>query len=517
MSQGGIMAMLVVLFPLACMITLSVESGYPFSGDNQNDLTVPGVIPTNVTGISLVNNLITYIAPYTFSNHTHLTTLNLNDNRITEIDDLAFAGTQIEHLQLSGNNLTEFPDLSAISTTLKTLYLRQNKITLQSVEFNGTFYLLEYVSLANNELTAFPTLPKACADHMTLDVSHNSFHKIESPAFTGLQECSPEAVYMSLNKDGGSILNQIYAGLSQSLLRLYVEHSMDTTTITTIPPFNALRVLSISYIAYQTTFPDVSAVQGTLVELSINYNPNMGDPQQKWLNDTLSMMTNLRYFQVMGNNLTTFIDVTQTNPNLYEFKINGNPIVCNCSVAWMKIAQITSNRLKVYTDLICSGPPGVQGRHWNTLSLADICDEYNSTDDTTTFLPSTVLGSSSLLTTPLTTSVLMTAANTAEVFDDPGGKKELVSPTKTGYYYDYKRSIKILNLYCMYLCSLFLLMWIYFNRRMSSQWMCLDDQGWPYRHQLPCWRSIAGVHRSLSLPMSEDMFDCPLLFLLLQL
>lgn len=90
---------------------------------------VPPDIPSNVCLIVINDNYITSFREFEFSRFPALELVNAMSNKLSYLDEYAFASTKVSELKLGKNSLTEFPDLDSIKLSLVKLYLIGNLIT----------------------------------------------------------------------------------------------------------------------------------------------------------------------------------------------------------------------------------------------------------------------------------------------------------------------------------------------------------------------------------------------------
>lgn len=110
---------------------------------------------TLLMNISLANNQIKVIGPYTFSNHPHLHEVNLEKNEIYELDRLAFVNLpNLSRVNFDHNRLEVIQDdtFEALSK-LSELLLRNNSISKLTREIFKGLGNLKVLNLSFNKLT----------------------------------------------------------------------------------------------------------------------------------------------------------------------------------------------------------------------------------------------------------------------------------------------------------------------------------------------------------------------------
>ena len=112
-----------------------------------------------------------------YAEFQQLSKLSLSDNVITNIDDTAFCGTQIEDLNLSDNLHSGVPDLCCIAGTLRRLTLSYNDLYV--LHGLGCLNVLSFLDVSWNLMSIIDVdlLPPSLAK---LVVSGNPLSSIES-------------------------------------------------------------------------------------------------------------------------------------------------------------------------------------------------------------------------------------------------------------------------------------------------------------------------------------------------
>lgn len=105
--------------------------------------------------ISLGNNQVKIIGPYTFANHPHLHEINLEKNEIYELDRLALVNLpNLNRLNLDHNRLEVIQDDTFdVLSKLSELLLRNNSISKLTREIFKGLGNLKVLNLSFNKLT----------------------------------------------------------------------------------------------------------------------------------------------------------------------------------------------------------------------------------------------------------------------------------------------------------------------------------------------------------------------------
>ncbi|KAM0681470.1 hypothetical protein GINT2_000672 [Glugoides intestinalis] len=180
---------------------------------------------TNLESLRLENNNIKELQPNIFNNLQKLESLNLSDNKLTELPSCVFDGlVNLKSLWLPNNNIKELqPNIFNNLQKLEYLRLYSNKLTeIPSCVFDGLVNLielwlehnnikelqpnlfnklqkLEYLNLSNNKLTEFPEgILSELRSLQELNLSRNEIKSFPIGSFTGLKKL--KILFLSNNK-----------------------------------------------------------------------------------------------------------------------------------------------------------------------------------------------------------------------------------------------------------------------------------------------------------------------------
>ncbi|CAB0019135.1 unnamed protein product [Nesidiocoris tenuis] len=204
--------------------------------------------------INLSHNAISKIEPGAFENCVNITVLDLSYNKISEFgprvfDEVSFA----TELQLSYNNLTDLSKVPLANMTgLKTL------------------------NVTNNQLRTIPrnTFPKLYELH-TIDVSHNEISEIYNGVFQTLFGLRYLNMSYNLLKD----IKSATFGPVPTLLELDMSHNtLSEVSRGALNRLVSLQQLSVAYNQLTTIFQIPSA----LSRLYLNYNEIATIPARAW-------------------------------------------------------------------------------------------------------------------------------------------------------------------------------------------------------------------------------------------
>ena len=148
------------------------------------------------------SNRLTVLPPETMRLLTAVDYLDVNNNRLTALPDLA-ANTALRYLYVHINRLTQLPDLTknaalfslsvhnnrltqlpdlSTNTALRYLTLYNNRLT--QIPDLSTNTALWYLSVGNNRLTHIPTLVDRLPSLKYLDVSNNTVTSLDTLTVT---------------------------------------------------------------------------------------------------------------------------------------------------------------------------------------------------------------------------------------------------------------------------------------------------------------------------------------------
>lgn len=238
----------------------------------------------SLTVLRLCGNRLVHLEEGLFRTSKNLKELYLNDNQFLEVPTTALADTvHIRYLSLSRNLLLsiedgDMPNLSE----LRTLLLDSNVISDIHPDGLSTVISLDHLDLSDNNLTAMPTLSLAKLSSLTtLRLSGNFITHIPPVAFKGLFHLKV------LKVDRLETLQQIDT-------RAFVDNI-------------------------------------NLEKVHMDYNIGI----EKLPTRLFHGNPKIKYISVRYNNLQTLEAIHFPLDQLYELRVGGNPLNCNCSLGWL--------------------------------------------------------------------------------------------------------------------------------------------------------------------------------------
>jgi Leucine-rich repeat (LRR) protein len=123
-----------------------------------------------LTDINLGKNRIVSIPDNLLNLLTNLEILDLRENFLSAIPDVAGPQNTLRYLDISQNDFMRFPSLGQLSRSLRYLNIANNKLDAVSRTQIEDIPTLEVLDMSNNEMTSFPNLCTMSGD-TTLNIS----------------------------------------------------------------------------------------------------------------------------------------------------------------------------------------------------------------------------------------------------------------------------------------------------------------------------------------------------------
>ncbi|VEN50585.1 unnamed protein product [Callosobruchus maculatus] len=345
----------------------------------------------NLVSLNLSDNRIKTLGNSNFNSQKNLTNLDVSNNQIENITKDSLKGLKVlTHLDLSNNTLQDihsmaFRDLHSL-TILK---LNANKLVHLEEHMFKNNKELRKLYLSDNQFLRIPTAALADALHLHfLTLSRNLLLSIEENEMPSLPELHAfhldSNIISEIHPDGLSGLpvleyldlcdNNLTAMPTESLAKLSSLNMLKLSGnfITAIPPvaFKGLFHLKVIKIDRLEVLEgiDVRAFVDNinLEKVIMDFNVKVRTLPTRLFHSN----PKLRYISVRYNSLETLDATHFPLDQLFELKIGGNPLQCNCSMGWLwqvikegksKPLNQTDNLLLDENDIICSGPEELSG------------------------------------------------------------------------------------------------------------------------------------------------------------
>lgn len=340
----------------------------------------------SLTHLDLHRNKISVVEARCFQELHDLNFLDLSDNELGSFEYGAFVGLfQLREISLSRNNLETLPlGLFVQSPHLETVVLDGNRLTTLSVHvFDGVDSLLR-LSLAKNSLTF---MPPGVYDHLeSLVLDENEI----KPVFVSEQPQFPRLRRLSMN---GCSIQKLPAGVfkhTPQLQKLELHsNSLDvfpTEALSDLGHLNELNLglnyfsgigsdslrglknlekLTVLGCAYDVDFElaqDAFKHSMNLKQLKIAKCPGLVSLHEH----TVSRLPYLEELDLYDNNLATIPENFADWKKLLHFDVSGNPLHCDCSLAWL--TEYSGENYQNSASTYCNSPKNSLGKRVESLS-----------------------------------------------------------------------------------------------------------------------------------------------------
>ncbi|CAG7818127.1 unnamed protein product [Allacma fusca] len=331
--------------------------------------------------IDLSSNRIMRIPGRSFRNLAGLEKFEGRENRITSVDSGALSSSEkLQVLDLAHNALATIPDLIKSNPTLKVLDLSHNQINkIDADVFKRSSNLVE-LYLNDNKIKAIPSKTFEDMETLTiLDVDGNDVEEIQPDTFKNL----PRLIYLRLSRNKiRAIRNAAFTDLSTldgldlqendletigdsafertgALKYLNLSHNnFDSMSRMGLFPLSSLEVLDTSYNRIRDVDSKSLKHLQWLVELRMNDNGICRLPVGIF--DGMSRLKML----VLRNNLLSHIYESvfyKLKNNIAFLDISGNPISCDCELAWLR-NLVTREAVQELVEATCDSPNDLKGK-----------------------------------------------------------------------------------------------------------------------------------------------------------
>ncbi|XP_014486507.1 PREDICTED: leucine-rich repeats and immunoglobulin-like domains protein 1 [Dinoponera quadriceps] len=345
--------------------------------------------------LNLSHNEINRLERSSYCTLPSLKVLDLSHNNLTDFRDFLDAVPRLEHLDLSSNSLSNLEASLAYMEFLKSLRISDN--FLLSLNFVHLPLRLKELHAKGNLISVLEA-PKKILIHV-LNLENNRIIDLTGEEFTLLEELR------HLNVRGNSL-----SGFPPVTLKHIKSLDLSFNNLTTIPEsisttyFPALKVLKVSgnrledlilqselkLEAFEASHMD------TIEEIREDTFGRLSPRENGCINVTISNCSKLRaiaedafrYMNVCSLDLSNnrfahfpsrlISDSRNKNPN-YLVNLQGNPLVCNCSLQWMLdelVPYLYKTQPRLLEELRCAGPPvfaKLRLAHWYRWQNKEFC------------------------------------------------------------------------------------------------------------------------------------------------
>lgn len=283
---------------------------------------IPDGIPSNVTGLLLSNNNITFINFDQLAVYPQLTDLMINDNGATKFQ-LSKPLKKLQRLSLRDNKISFIParNLTRLKS-LEQLYFQHNMIRrIRGVKFPRK---IEVLDMSDNKIIALPAklFPKANALRI-VKLARNEINYVSNEAFVNAPNIQV------VNLEGNDI---------RSLQK---------------DAFTALR--NAWYINLEDN--DISSLHKHAFRMF--GSKNMGHHQIDLSNNKIRFIS--------AEDLRLLVD----RKEYYSMQFGGNPLFCDCNL--LKLREEAAELLADTARMVCESPQENAGKSLKQLTLDDCC------------------------------------------------------------------------------------------------------------------------------------------------
>lgn len=298
---------------------------------------------SNLIVLSLRRNIIESLGEQVFVHLKHLQDLDLSENRIEKLEERALMGLsnlRVLHLRdnklmsVPASNLALVPDLAELS--LGTNFFK----TIKQQDFENTTGLksLDLSGAALNE-----------------GLNMESFKSLSSLRKLNMENCGlrviPSAALSSLS----------------SLEELHIGHNPFTML-----PSDAFRYNHNLHSIYISGCPELRHIEKHVLQANLNIKQVIitQNPQLTYIaQDALRLLPEISVLDLRHNNLQQVSENAASWSDIRHWYLEGNPIACNCSAAWLRALLLGNN---ASASLKCASPPRLAGTALRSTEISDL-------------------------------------------------------------------------------------------------------------------------------------------------
>ena len=273
----------------------------------------------------------------------HLQDLDLSENRIEKLENEALLGLpSLRVLHLRDNRLTSIPASNlALVPDLAELSLGSNYFTAIKQEDFKSMRGLKSLDLSGAALN----------EELTTD----SFKSLSRLRKLNMENCGLSAIPSSA-----------LSALS-SLEELHIGHNPISKL-----PSNVFRSNHNLHSLHILGCPDLVHIEKNVLQANLNIKEVIitKNPQLTYIApDALRLLTELNVLDLRHNNLQQVSEQAASWSDIKHWYLEGNPIACNCSAAWLRALILDTNSS---TSLKCASPPRMAGVLLHSTQMSDL-------------------------------------------------------------------------------------------------------------------------------------------------
>ncbi|KAK3875817.1 hypothetical protein Pcinc_019331 [Petrolisthes cinctipes] len=338
--------------------------------------------------------MIMKVHPETFRNQQNLEELHLAENNISIIAADMFIGlSNLIVLSLRGNVIESLEGrIFRHLKLLKDLDLSENRIHDLADDALAGLSNLRVLHLQSNKLHSIPALNlKLVPDLAELSLGGNEFEEIQASDFQ----------YMRTLKDldlsganlEGVLFPESFRGLT-GLRKLNLDHcGLVTVPSVALSVLGQLEELHIGQNLFVTLPTDVLQNNRNLQVLYVSRCPHLqrlernvlehnlhiktivitNNPKLVYISpDALRFLPELRVLDLRRNNLHHLSEHAASWTDIEHWYLEGNPISCNCSAAWLHKLMLTRNNNTTSGRVLCFSPQGLAGVPLRSTQISEL-------------------------------------------------------------------------------------------------------------------------------------------------
>ena len=302
----------------------------------------------NAEVVRLSGNDIGSIEDHDFANMPSLQQLWLNSNKIAHISKLAFVNSSnVLEIDIQNNLLTSIRQLALMGLQLEKIILDNNPIfAIQADDLLG-FPTLRYISARDTLLTSFPNFTHIASSLRAIILNRNNLGDIDGQLLA-------IPTILKIIRIGKCKLTRIpdLSGFpsNNQIEELYLNNeelgpTLRATAFENLPKVNKINLAESNLVE----FPDFGSAKDTLQIIGLTRN------QISVVTSTqLEGMLKLARLSLDHNLLTSFPDV-RSLASLVQLDLRENKLICDAGIWWIGEHLVTGHNPNIHVEDPCEG------------------------------------------------------------------------------------------------------------------------------------------------------------------